>query len=555
MKTFPPHARRTRFAVAISLALGTALPAVAQTAPDAGRLLQEATPPLQAPKPVAVPHIEAPALTDAAPGGVQVRVTSVEITGATVFTPARLAEVLGDVKGRSLDLSALRELANRLSAFYREAGYPFARAYVPAQDMGTGVLRIDIVEGRYGDVQARGDARFVAAAAPFLAPLHSGDVIASDPLERTTMVMSDLPGVHVTPILRPGAATGSGDLEVQLDRTAPFDGEVGIDNFGDRYTGQYRVRFDLNANSPFLLGDQIALHSMVTSENMWFGSLGYSAALGGSGLRAQASVAHTYYHLGGEFANLDGTGTADVTSAGLSYPLVRSQARNLSLSASFVHKELLDRQGAAGTRSAKSSNTVPVALNFDFRDALGGGGLSYGMVSVTPGHLDLDDGLAAIDASTARTRGNFAKINVDAARIQAVGGAVSLYGHVAAQWSSKNLDSSETFGLGGASGVRAYPEGEAYGDEGLLGQVEVRYAAGAFAPYAFFDAGKERTNANAWVAGKNTRSLGGVGIGARYTQDRWSADAALATRTFGGKPQSDGRDFRPAAWISCAYRF
>ena len=555
MKTSPFAARRTRFAVAVSLALGATLPAFGQSAPDAGRVLQQTTPPLQEPKPVVVPHIDAPALTTAAPGGTQVRVTSIEITGATVFTPARLTEVLGDVQGRSLDLAALRELANRVSEFYRASGYPFARAYIPAQGLDHGVLRIDVVEGRYGDVQARGDAAFVAASASFLAPLHSGDVIASDPLERTTMVMSDLPGVRVTPILRPGQATGTGDLEVQLDRTALFDGQVGVDDFGDRYTGQYRVHVDLNANSPFLLGDQITLHGMVTSENMWFGSLGYAVGLGGSGLRAQASVAHTYYHLGGQFASLDGTGTADVTSAGVSYPLVRSQARNVSLSASYVHKELIDQQRTAGTRGAKSSDTAPLALNFDFRDALGGGGLSYGVVSVTPGHLGLDGGLAAIDTMTARTRGSFAKIDVDVARVQTLAGPLSLYGHVSAQWSNKNLDSSETFGLGGPSGVRAYPEGEAYGDEGVLGQVELRYAAGAFAPYAFYDAGKERTNAKPWAPGKNTRSLGGIGAGVRYTQDRWSVDAALATRTNGGRPQSDGRDFKPAAWVSCAYRF
>jgi len=38
-----------------------------------------------------------------------------------------------------------------------------------------------------------------------------------------------------------------------------------------------------------------------------------------------------------------------------------------------------------------------------------------------------------------------------------------VYGRVSAQWASKNLDSSQKFGLGGPNGVRAYPSGEGYG--------------------------------------------------------------------------------------------
>ena len=41
-----------------------------------------------------------------------------------------------------------------------------------------------------------------------------------------------------------------------------------------------------------------------------------------------------------------------------------------------------------------------------------------------------------------------------------------------------NLDSSEKMELGGAYGVRAYPEGEAYGDQGYVATLEARAVAG-----------------------------------------------------------------------------
>ena len=550
-----PPSHPTRLAAALALMLVCGASAWSKTPPDAGRVLKQTTPPLEAPRPSTGPRIESPALSTAAPGGTQAPVRSVEITGNTVFTDAQLSPALGEVTGRSFDLAGLRELANRLSVFYRQAGYPFARAYIPAQALNNGVLRIDVVEGRYGNVSTQGNATDVARTMPFLHNLQQGQVIESAPLERASLLLGDLPGVRVTPLVRPGQATGTGDLVVQVDRKQHLQGEVGVDNHGNRYTGQERVHANLDINSPFLLGDQVLLRSMVTAHRMWFGSAGYSLPLGGSGLRGQFSIAHTYYRLAEEFASLDGTGTADVASIGLSYPVLRSQALNLSFSAQATHKRLHDEQGAAGTSSRKSSDTLPLALNFDARDGLGGGGVTYGVATFTTGRLHLDDALATTDATTARSRGSFTKLNLDVARMQSLGGAFSVYAHVAAQWADKNLDSSESFGLGGAHGVRAYPEGEAYGDRGVLGQFELRYAAAGFSPYAFYDAGHVTTKVTPWSKGSNTRSIAGAGLGVRGEHGPWSFDATLATRTHGGRPQSDSRNFNPAAWLSASYRF
>ncbi|MCC6200958.1 MAG: ShlB/FhaC/HecB family hemolysin secretion/activation protein [Moraxellaceae bacterium] len=131
-----------------------------------------------------------------------------------------------------------------------------------------------------------------------------------------------------------------------------------------------------------------------------------------------------------------------------------------------------------------------MSLQFDLRDSLGGGGTTYGSLAYTTGQLDLDAVLQAAEALSAKTQGSFDKWNVDVARIQATSvNSLSLFARVSAQWAGTNLDSSEDFGLGGPNGVRAYPLGEGYGDEGWLTQIEARYQMGSFVPYAFYDAG------------------------------------------------------------------
>jgi hemolysin activation/secretion protein len=540
--------------VTLTLA-GFAQAALAQTAPDAGRTLQQEPPVLQVPKASPGVIVETPRPAVTAPGGAQVVLESVSFTGNTVFSEAQLLAVLGDIKGKPIDFAGMRELAARIADHYRSSGYPFARAVLPPQPLQAGALRIEVIEGRYGEVTAKGAADLTAGAQRFLSPLKPGDVIESAPLERATLILSDQPGLRVVPTIRPGQALGTGDLDAEVTRTERISGDVGLDNFGNRYTGENRARLNVNANSPFMLGDQLALRGLLTEQGMWYGSLGYSLPLGPSGLRAQASYAHTYYELGKDFASLDATGTADVTSLGLSYPIVRSQRANLTVAGAYQHKELHDKQGAVGSSSDKSSDSLPLTLSYDLRDRLGGGGITYGALTWTSGRLKLDSTLAAADRLSAKTEGRFHKINLDVARIQTITGPLSAYGRFSGQWAGKNLDSSEGFGLGGATGVRAYPVGEAYGDEGWLTQWEIRYTSGGFTPYGFYDAGEIRVDAKPFGSGTNKRSIAGAGAGLRYQIDHWSIDVALAWRTRGGRPQSDTADRDPRGWLTLRYTF
>ena len=59
--------------------------------------------------------------------------------------------------------------------------------------------------------------------------------------------------------------------------------------------------------------------------------------------------------------------------------------------------------------------------------------------------------------------------------VQQLGHVTDIMLKAQGQIASRNLDGSEEFYLGGARGVRAYPQGEASGDQGALGTLELRY--------------------------------------------------------------------------------
>ncbi len=532
--------------------------ALAQTPPDAGTSLEgiRPAPTLPARDTGALPEEAArPAMPQVA--GVKVTVTAFRITGAKALAEAELLPLVGDAVGKELSLAELQGMAERITRHYRQRGYLVAQAYLPTQEIKGGVVEIAVLEGRLGKlrVENRSPLDDGRVAAP-LSGLAEGRAIEREPLERGLLLLSDTPGVEVKSTLRPGATVGTSDLLVDVAPGRRITGSVDFDTYGNRYTGQYRLGGTLNLNNPLGRGDQLTLRAIVSEENLAYGRVGYQLPVGGQGTKLGAAWSHMTYELGKDFEVLQAHGTAQVGSLYLLHPFVRSRAFNFYGQIQFDHKRLEDRVDATATLTDKHSDLWTATLTGDRQDGFGGGGISSFSLAVSQGDLGIDTPVAkAIDGVTARSGGSFTKANLSLMRLQALTEKTSLYGSFQAQWASKNLDSSEKFTLGGAYGVRAYPLGEANGDEGWLLNLELRHD---FAPgwqlTGFVDAGHVDINKNPWAAGDNTRDLADYGVGLNWAKGAdWVVKTSLAWRA-NGRPTSDV-DRDPRAWVQVVRYF
>ena len=75
---------------------------------------------------------------------------------------------------------------------------------------------------------------------------------------------------------------------------------------------------------------------------------------------------------------------------------------------------------------------------------------------------------------------------------------MNLHINLHSQLASKDLDGSEQFSLGGADGIRAYPQGEASGSSGYQATAELRYATSIanLSLVTFIDWGEVEINKN-----------------------------------------------------------
>jgi len=548
------------------LALLAASPCLlAQQIPGAGTQLNQLPPP--ATPQTAEPQIRIEKATSPAlPGAESVRVLVNEIhfTGAHVYSTAELLTIARFTPGSQLTLPELQAMASRITEHYRSKGYFVARAYLPAQDITSHVVTIAIVEGHYGHVTLRNTSRLHDALAQrVLDGLDNGDVITIQPLEHRLLLLSDFPGVKVNSTLVPGSAPGTTDLIVDVAPGRRVTGSVDADNGGNPYTGAIRVGATVYVNELAGRGDVLSFRGVTSGSGLNYGRAAYQMRFG----RATAGVAYSRleYELGKQFEILGAHGSADVASVFGSVPLIRSRDSNLYFGASYDDKSFDDRFDLIPFLDRRAHDGVgSVFLYGNRNDRFGGGGTTSFFVSLSGGSFDIrTPSAAAADAASARTEGGWGKLWFNVSRAQRLSDAWSLYASVTGQLASKNLDSSEQFVLGGMDGIRAYPQGEAYGDEGILVDVEARlllrglsdHVPGQVHLLGFVDAGHVTISKDPWFPGRNSRNLSGAGVGLL-----WDEPGNFAVRTYyafelGDEPAISAPDKSGRFWIQAIKYF
>lgn len=491
---------------------------------------------------------------DTTVGAEKIFVNRLELTGFTLYPEASLLARTGFVPGSNLSLADLQGMAARITSFYRQNGYFVAQAYLPAQDINNGVVTLAIIEGHYGQVTLNNQSRVSDDLAyRLLDGIQSGDTVATAPLEHRLLLLSDLPGVKVSSTLVPGATLGTSDLIVDLKPDRFISGSVDADNAGNRYTGANRIGATVNFNEPLGHGDVATLRALTSGTGLNYLRGAYQMQFG----KATAGVAYSAlrYELGQEFAALQANGSAQVASIFGSYPLVRSRNTNLSASLELAGKRFQDKVDSTTSVADKRAQVLTASLYGNHRDDLGGGGLSAYSLAWSAGNIDLQTTAnQALDAVTAQSQGHFNKLGFNFSRQQRINDALSLSAAINGQLASKNLDASEKMELGGMYGVRAYPEGEAYGDQGYVLTLEARWLLpklserlpGQVQLIGFVDAGSVTINKNPWVAVQNQRTLSGAGVGVNWFESgnfmvRAYYAFKLGSEVATSAPDADGR--------------
>lgn len=534
-----------KIALAVLVALVAEATYAAPPPASGGQLLQQVPPP-----PASTPNgpavtITRPEVGEQGAASQAFPVQHIEVSGNSLVPAEDVRKIVAAGEGKSLTLDDLQKLADSITSLYHSKGYPFSQAYVPAQTIQNGVVKIAVLEATYDGIVLRNKSRVrdsVAQAA--LSGLKAGMPVDQASLDRALLLASDLPSTQVKGTLRPGQTAGASQLLVDIDPAPMLNGSVVADDYGNAATGRARIGANGNLDNPLRLGDVLSASVLTAGRGMNYGRLGYDVPLHGPATQLEAHVSTLDYKVvnGGEVA-LDALGTARVAGIGLQQFLLRSTAANLFATLSFDDTRLRDEVDASDIHTDRHTRDWRLAVSGNVNDR--GGGTSFS-AAITAGQVIFDDDAAElVDGSSARTAGHFTKYAFNVSRIQWLGARTALYAAVGYQGANKNLDVSEQFFVGGPGSVRAYDNGIASGNQGSSQTLELRQDLFT-APYGrwqgsvFLDHAQIQLEKNRYSSGVNNADLSGAGVGVNLAAVHgWSFSSSLATPV-GATPEVAG---------------
>jgi hemolysin activation/secretion protein len=595
----------------------------AAAVPDAGALQREQgrspvtspTPLLPPPAPLSVQGTGVGVgvgvgAADTAAAGAVFEVRAFRIRGATQVPEADVQALLAPLLRRALVFADLQDAARAVAELYRQRGW-LARAQWPPQDLLDGVLTLQVLEARLG--QVRVDARVdepapttASAPAPASATTKgslrfdrdrlvalastgqpAGEPLNLDRVNRAVHVLNATPGLRAQVVLAPGDAPGLTDIVIQPLDQPLLAGHVALDNHGSRSAGATRASAGLLLASPSRLGDELALNSQTTSPGNHTHHLQYSLPWGLDGLRLAAHTSVLRYRLRGEFAAAQGEGSARTWGLKARYPLTphlglqlgaeRRHYLNLAAGQAVSDKQLTSLTATLSGDWAAIKHSRQQASAGDSMGAAARPAATPWSLSLMQSHVNLaanPDNLAA-DAAGPRTASGATRLAWALAHLQPLGAHNTVVASASGQWASSNLDSADKFSLGGPHGVRAYPSLEGTGDTGWLLNLEWRHSSQSGLQWlAFYDVGQVHINRLpdfAAAPAKNTVRLQGAGVGLNWQPSAHYALQVNLARRLGQNPQaqpvdrsnpannavrdSDGSVSLTRAWVNLTAKF
>lgn len=454
--------------------LGAAAPALAAP-PSPGDILRQTTPPAALPTPPSPPLTLPESAGQGEQATVRIAVREITIEGNTLIPTAELAPMVAEAQGGTITLGDLNQAAARLTAYYRAHGHPLAYAYIPAQTVANGTVRIAVVEPRYDTISIKGDTRLDSAQAERTLGLASGAPVEQGPLERGLLLLNQTPGVRVAGTLVPGAEPGTSSLDVQMADTPRVGGAVSVDNQGGEATGRSRGLAELRLDNPFGYGGQIAVNGLTTSGGLLrSGAVNLRSPDLYQGLRANLYASRTDYRLGGAFASLDLDGQATQWGLGLDYPVVLQPGRTVNARVDILRSRFRQESATIGLDDRSHADLLRLTLNGAMAHT--DGGMTSGGFSLSRGVLSLDSADArTADAAGPHAAGQFWVGQIELQHARPLPADFRLQANLNGQIASRNLDGSQKFYPSGPNGVMSYQVGEVGGDAGILARLKLAH--------------------------------------------------------------------------------
>jgi len=455
--------------------------------------------------------------------------SAAEFSGLGTVDPGLLTSSWSDLVGQEIPVATICDIRDRAATILRSQGY-LAAVQVPVQTIGEGTVQFDVLLARIRQVQVRGDAgNSSGALQQVLSKLEGQSVFNANDAERYLLLARDIPGLDVRLTLQPLSVEQGGqpgDVVGVFDVThQQVIVDANIQNFGSPQIGRFGGLARVRVNGLTGLGDEtmLSIYSAQDWDEQLVASAHHEFRVGSEGLTLGLSgtMAFTEPDIAGP--NVFSSKTF-IGSAYARYPLVRSQSKNVTVSAGG---DFIDQEVEFTGQDFTEDNLRVAFARLDYwgsdkASLTGQGGYSAFEPRIAYyGSLEVRQGIAGLGASPSCGVGFVncltpgfippSRLDADPSGFLVRGESgftfrptplLGMSARTRFQYSPDALLGYEQFSGGNFTIGRGYDPGAIIGDNGFGAQFEVFYGtlmpetpdSAAVQPFVFFDLAQVSVN-------------------------------------------------------------
>ena len=402
------------------------------------------------------------------------------VNGSSVIEPAEIERILKPFTGKEKTTTDVEKARETLEAHFHKRGYPTVLVNIPEQSVESGEVRLEVIESKIRRVRVRGNRYFThSQVLKNLPSFRPGGILYLPDVQRELSQANRNPDMSVTPVMSPGNALGTIDVELKVDDKLPLHGSLEVNNHATVNTKPLRLNASLSYDNLWMREHQLSLQYQVSPQDasevqVVAGSYVLPSPLDGDQRIAVYGILSDSESAFGDGFQTIGKGFIFGGRYVVPLPSRGTYAHNMTLGADYKDFDQdVGRIDEGGEPVTTPISYVPFTVSYGsyLSDTSGLTQFSAGVNFCFRGLFQANPD--EFDAKRIAARGNYLYVTAGVERNQKLPAGMKLFAKFDGQVATEPLVSNEQYIAGGATSVRGYYQGESAGDHAVHATVEL----------------------------------------------------------------------------------
>lgn len=403
-----------------------------------------------------------------------------DVRNNTLLSAQTVADTVAPFVGKDRDFADVMGALEALEAAYQARGYELVRIDLPEQELNQGVVVLNVVQTKIGNVVIEGNQHFTDANIRNSLPgLQEGEVPDLKKISKSLKLANENPAKKTVMKMKSGAVDGEVDATLAVTDESVWLTTLNLDNTGTEQVGKTYASVILQNANMFGRDHVMSLQYTTTLENsgnVAVYGLGYHVPLYALGDSLDFFASHSDVDAGTVTA-----GILDIAVSGKGSMYGTRYNQNLTTVGNYESKivygldfkEFKNSMQTLGVELGNDVTVHPLSAGYFGNWSMPNGDANFGVTLLHNIAGGSNGRQQDFDAARVDAEADYTALRFSASTTQALPQDWLARAIVNGQYTKDALIAGEQFGAGGASSVRGFQEREVSNDSGVTANFEV----------------------------------------------------------------------------------